>query len=92
MNQQNINMSAVPPALAADIWVYNPNVCCFTPRTKAGHEILEKKTKGLKEQNRLIATKKDDQAILRFLENKAQDLVKVVTRTPLTYDAVGDPT
>ena len=85
-------MAAVPLAPAADSWVDNPNVGNFNPGTKAGQEIFEKKTQGLKEKNRLKATNKDAQAIRRFLENKASDLGKVVTRIPSTYDAAGDPT
>ena len=56
------------------------------------HNFFEKKTKGFKEENRLTATKKDSQAIHRFLVNKSLALGKVVTRIPITYDAVGDPT
>ena len=85
-------MAAVPPSPAADSWVDNPNVGKFNPGTKSGQLILEKKTKGIKEENRLTATNKDAQAIRRFLENKAPASVKVVTRIPITYDAVGDPT
>ena len=92
INQQNRHMSSVPPAPAADSWVDNPNVCNINPGTKSGQAILEKNTKGLKEENRLTATKKDAQAIHCFLENKAPELGKVVTRTPITYDAVRDPT
>ena len=61
-------MAAVPTAPAADSWVDNPNVGNFNPVTKAGQRILERKKKGLKEENRLTATKKDAQAIRRFLE------------------------
>ena len=64
-------MAAVPPAPAADSWVDNTNVGNFNLGTKAGQEIFEKKTKSLKEENRLTATKKDAQDISRLLENKA---------------------
>ena len=79
INQQNRNMKAVPPALEADSWVDNPNFGNFNPGTKAGQVIFENKTKGLKEENCLTATKKDDQAICCFLEDRALLLVKVVT-------------
>ena len=60
-------MAAVPPAPAANSWVNNPNFGKFNPVTKIGQTIFEKKTKGLKEENRLTATKKDSQAIRCFL-------------------------
>ena len=63
-------MAAVPPAPAADSWVDNTNVGNFNPGTKSVQENFENKTKGLKEENRLKATKKDAQAIHRFLEIK----------------------
>ena len=72
-------MAAVPPAPAADSWVDNLNVGNFNPGTKAGQAIFEKKTKGLMEENRITATKKDANAIHCFLENKAPYLGKVVT-------------
>ena len=83
-------MAAVPPAPAADSWVDNTNVGNFNLGTKAGQEIFEKKTKSLKEENRLTATKKDAQDISRLLENKAPWLGKVITWISITYDAVGD--
>ena len=85
-------MAAVPPAPAADSWVDNTNVGNFNPGTKSGQAIFENKTKGLKEDNRLTATKKDAQAISLFLENRAPALGKFVSWIPITYDAVGDPT
>ena len=36
-------MVAVPPALAAESWVDNPNVDNLNPGTKSGQEIFEKK-------------------------------------------------
>ena len=84
--------AAVPPASAAETWVDNLNVCNFNPGKKSGQAVFEKKRKGLKGENRLIATKKDAQAILRFLENKAPDLGKVVTQIPIKYDARRVPT
>ena len=59
INRKNRNMAAVPPAPEADSWFDNPNVGNFNPGTKSGQAILEKKTKGLKEENRLTATNKD---------------------------------
>ena len=44
-------MLAVPPDPTADSWVDNPDVGNFNPGTKAGQAILEKKTKGLKEDS-----------------------------------------
>ena len=85
-------MEAVPPAPAADSWVDNSNVGNFNPGTKSGLAIFEKKTKGLKEENRLTATNKDAQAIHRFFENKYLALGKVVTQIPIKSDANGDPT
>ena len=85
-------MAAVPPALAADSWVDNPNVGNFNPGTKSGQAIIEKKTNGLNEENRLTATKKDAQAIGHLLENKSPELAKVVTQIPIKYYALGDPT
>ena len=85
-------MEALPPAPAAVSWVDNPNVGNFNPGKKAGQAIFEKKKKVLKEQKHLTATKNDAQAIRHFLENKAQALGKGVTRIPITYDAVKDPT
>ena len=85
-------MAAVPPAPAADRWVDNPNVGNFNPGKKSGQVIFKKKTKSLKEENILAATKKDAQAIRRFLENKALALGKVITQIPIVYDAIGDPT
>ena len=92
INRQNRNMSEVPPALAADSWVDNPNVGNFNPGTKAGQAIIEKKTKGLNEENRLTATQKDAQAIGNLLGNKSPALAKVVTRIPIKYSALGYPT
>ena len=92
INRQNRNMAAPPPAQAADSWVDNPNFVNFNPGTKAGQSIFEKKTKGLKEENCLTATKKDTRAIRIFLENKSPALGKVVTRIPVKYDAVRDST
>ena len=85
-------MAAVPPALAQDSWVDNPNVGNFNTGTKEGHPIFEKRKTFPKEENRLTTTKEDAQAIRRFLENKALALGKVVTRIPITYDASRDPT
>ena len=85
-------MAAVTPSPAANSWVDNPNVGNFNQGTKLGQEIFENKTKCLKEENHLTATKKDAQAIYRFLENKTPALGKVITRITITYDAVGDPT
>ena len=85
-------MAAVPPVLAADSWVYNPNDINFNPGTKVGQDIFENKKKGLKEENRLTATKEDSQSIRLFLENKSPTLGKVVTQIPIIYDADGDPT
>ena len=85
-------MEAVLPSPAADSWVENSNIGNFNPETKPGHEIFEKKTKVLKEYNRLTATKNHDQSICCFLENKAPSLGKVLTQILITYDAVGDPT
>ena len=85
-------MAEVPPAPEADSWVDNPNVCNLNKGTKLGQNVFENKTKGLKEENRLTATKKDAQSILSFLENKAPALGKVFTRIPITYDAGGNPT
>ena len=84
--------AAVPPDPAEDSWVDNPNVGSFNTVTKVGQEIFENKTKGLKEENGLTATNKDAQAIRCFLEDRAPDLGKVVTRIPIKYDAHGDPT
>ena len=92
INRQNRNMAAVPPAPTADSWVDKPNVGNFNTGIKVGQAIFEKNTKSLKEENRLTATKKDDQAICRFLENKDLALGKVNTRIPTTYDAVRYPT
>ena len=61
-------MAAVPPAPVVDSWVDNPNVGNFNPGTKAGQASFKKKTKGINEENRLTAKKKDAQAISRFLE------------------------
>ena len=85
-------MAEVPPAPATDSWVNNPNVGNFNPGTKSGQAIFENNTKGLKEYKRLTATNKDAQAIRCFLEDRAPDLGKVVTRIPIKYDAHGDPT
>ena len=41
-------MAAVPPAPVAHSWVDIPNVGNFNLGSKAGQEIFEKKTKGLK--------------------------------------------
>ena len=60
-------MAAVPPVPVADSWVDNTNVGNFNPDTKSGEEIFENKTKGLKEENSLTATKKDAKAIDCFL-------------------------
>ena len=72
-------MAEVSPALAADSWVDNTNVGNFNTGTKSGQAIFENKTKDLKEDNRLTATKKDAQAISRFLENRAPALGKFVS-------------
>ena len=84
--------AAVPPASAAEIWVDNPNFGNLNPGTKEGQTIFENKTKTPKDKNRPTATKKYDQAIRRFLENKAPDLGKFVTRIPIKCDARGAPT
>ena len=69
INRQNRNMAAaVPPALATESWVDNSNVGNFNPGTKVGQANFEKKTKVLKEKNRLTATKKDAQTIWLFFE------------------------
>ena len=60
-------MAAVPQAPEADSWVDNLNVKKSNPGKKSGKAIFEKKKKGLKEENRLTATKKDSQAIRCFL-------------------------
>ena len=85
-------MAAPPPAQAADSWVDNPNFVNFNPGTKAGQSIFEKKTKGLKEEKRLTAIKKDAQSICHFLIITAPSLGKMVTQIPITYDAIRDPT
>ena len=85
-------MAAVLPDPAEDSWVDNPNVGHFDPGAKAGQAIFEKNTKGLKEENRITETKKDAQFIRRFLVNKSLALGKFVTRIPIAYDAVRDPT
>ena len=79
INRQNRNMAAVPPAPSAEIWVDNPNVGNLNTGTKPRQEFFEKKTKGLKEENRLTATKKDSQDIRRFLGNKSRALGKFIT-------------
>ena len=56
-------MAAVPPAPSAEIWVDNPNVGNLNPGTKPRQEFFENKTKGLQEENRITATKKDSQDI-----------------------------
>ena len=85
-------MTSVPPAPAADSWVDNPNVGNFNPVTKAGQAILEKKTKGLKEENRPTSTNKDSQAIRCFLGGGISGIRKSRYSIPITYDAVGDST
>ena len=84
-------MAEIPPAPAAEIWVDNPSVGNFNTGTKSGQAIFEKKTIDLKEENCLTATKKDYQAIRRFLYNKSPALGKVVTRILIKYNAHGDP-
>ena len=78
-------MAAVPPAPTADSWVDSPNAGNFNPARKSGQAIFEKKT------HRLTATKKDAQAICRFLGKKAPELGKVVTQISITYDDFGYP-
>ena len=72
-------MAAVTPAPTADNCIYNPNVINFNTGTKAGQEVFENNIKGLKEENRLTATKKNARVIRRFLENKYKELGKLIT-------------
>ena len=59
---------------------------------KQGRQFPKRRQKVSKEENCLTATKKDAQAIRRFLVNKSLALGKFVTRIPIAYDAVRDPT
>ena len=72
-------MAAVPPTPAAESSVYNPNVGNINPVKKSGQTIFENYKKGLNEENRLTATKKDSWAICCFLNNKSPALGKFVT-------------
>ena len=78
-----------PPA---EVWSVNPLIGNFNPGTKTGQAIFEKKTKGLPAGSRFTATKKDAQAIRRFLQGKSATLGEVVTRIPVAFDGAGLPT
>ena len=75
------NADAVSVAVP-ETWHVNPYHGKFNPSTKAGQAIFENKTKGLPEDERFTATKKDSQGIRRLLQAKYSSLGAVVTRVP----------
>ena len=88
-SQVSAGLSVIDTKTVAEVWCVNPLIVNFNPGTKAGQTIFEKKTKGLPLGGRFTATKKDSQAIRRYLHGKSETLGKVLTRIPISYDSAG---
>ena len=86
------NQAPAAPAPTPVSWVVHPYQVNFNPGTKQGEAIFRNKTKGLAADKRFTLQRKDAQAIRRYFAAKSDSLGSVVTKVPLTFDAVsGNP-
>jgi len=88
------NALAVPPVappapVVAEVWKRNPYSGDFNPGTKLGNSTFIEKTKGLPEADRLDLTKRNSQAIHRYLLARETLMGHVVTKVPIEYNLDG---
>ena len=82
----------VPAAAPPEVWKTDPLLGNFNPGTKHGHMILESKTKGLPEADRLDLSKKHEVEIQKYLKAREGRMGTVVTKIPTEWDGTGAPT